>query len=153
MTEQNDPGTESPSTDRADLIDELRTECLALHRIALRGDGPTDEQLRLLDRDIRWRAAAEIERLRAILAAVWQPMHTAPKDQRVLLFCPGLAGNVADQVVVGMWRFDPNRRSLGFWVSDVGTLDGGFAETGPWIEYPELKPERWAPLIACPGAG
>ena len=96
------------------------------------------------------RAAAEIERLRQTLTTAWQPMTTAPKDRRVLLHCPGLAGNVASEVVVGMWKFDENRRALGYWVSDVGRLDGGYAETGPWIEYPELKPERWAPLLDCP---
>ncbi|MFO1080995.1 MAG: hypothetical protein U1E23_10255 [Reyranellaceae bacterium] len=96
------------------------------------------------------RAAAEIERLRQTLTTAWQPMSTAPKDRRILLYCPGLAGNVASEVVIGMWKFDENRRSLGFWVSDVGRLDGGYAETGPWIEYPELKPERWAPLLDCP---
>jgi hypothetical protein len=81
-------------------------------------------------------------------------MHTAPKDDvPVLLFVPRLAGHVAREVVVGVWRFDPNRRSFGYWVSDVGTLDGGFAETGPWIEYPELRPEKWAPLLPCPPAG
>ena len=104
----------------------------------------------MLADDARWRAAAEIERLRALVAG-WQPMQTAPKDQTpVLLFCPRLTGHVADQVVVGAWRFDPNRRSLGYWVSDVGKLDDGGAETGPWIEYSELQPERWAPLLECP---
>jgi hypothetical protein len=133
-----------------DVVDELRAECCAFHQIALRSYGPNEDEMRLLERDIRWRAAAEIERLRYAMSVAWQPMATAPKDERVLLFCPGLTGNVASEVVVGMWRFDANRRPLGYWVSDVGTLDGGFAETGPWIEYPELKPERWAPLLACP---
>jgi hypothetical protein len=104
----------------------------------------------VLERDPRWQAAAEIERLRDALAG-WQPMHTAPKDDvPVLLFVPRLSGHVAREVVVGVWRFDANRRAFGYWVSDVGTLDGGFAETGPWIEYPELKPEKWAPLLPCP---
>lgn len=119
----------------SDLIDELR---------AWAGELDT------LPRDVLSRAADEIERLRRALAIAWQPMSTAPKDCRVLLYCPGLAGNVASEVVIGMWKFDENRRSLGFWVSDVGRLDGGYAETGPWIEYPELKPERWAPLLDCP---
>ena len=52
--------------------------------------------------------------------------------------------------MVGAWRFDANRRTFGYWVSDVGQLDQGFAETGPWIEYRELHPKMWAPLPACP---
>jgi hypothetical protein len=68
-----------------------------------------------------------------------------------LLFCPGLSGHVADEIVVGIWRFDANRRTFGYWVSDVGALDPGFAETGPWIEYPELQPEQWARLLERPG--
>lgn len=71
----------------------------------------------------------------------------------LLLFCPGLEGHVADEIVVGAWKFDPNRRSLGYWVSDVGALDPGFAETGPWIEYRELQPRQWARLPARPSAG
>lgn len=107
----------------------------------------------MLGGDSRWRAAAEIEELRAQLAG-WQPIHTAPKDERpVLLYCPHLSGHVAREIVVGVWRFDPNRRTLGYWVSDVGKLDDGCAETGPWIEYPELQPEKWAPLLAHPCAG
>ncbi len=133
-----------------DIVEELRAACLASHGMPTRADGPTDQELAVLADDARWQAAAEIERLR-ILVAGWQPMHTAPKDQTpVLLFCPRLTGHVADQVVVGAWRFDPNRRSLGYWVSDVGKLDDGGAETGPWIEYRELQPERWAPLLECP---
>ena len=73
-------------------------------------------------------------------------MTAAPRTRRVLLFCPGLKGHVVHEIVVGAWRFDANRRTLGFWVSDVGHLDLGMAESGPWIEYPELHPERWAPL-------
>ena len=82
---------------------------------------------------------------------VWQPMSTAPKDDvPVLLYCPDLKGHVAREIVVGAWRFDANRRTFGYWVSDVGQLDPGFAETGPWIEYHELHPRMWAPLPACP---
>jgi len=136
-----------------DIVEELRAHCLASHQMPARPDGPNEDELRVLERDPRWQAAAEIERLRDGLAG-WQPMHTAPKDDvPVLLFVPRLTGNVAREVVVGVWRFDANRRSFGYWVSDVGTLDGGFAETGPWIEYPELKPEKWAPLLPCPSAG
>jgi len=92
-----------------------------------------------------------IERLRQAAAAAWEPMASAPKDEGpLLLFCPGLAGNVADEIVVGTWRFDANRRSLGYWVSDVGQLDPGFADTGPWIEYRELQPQRWARLPERP---
>jgi len=81
----------------------------------------------------------------------WQPMSTAPKDDvPVLLYCPGLKGNAAQEIVVGVWRFDANRRSFGYWVSDVGQLDQGFAETGPWIEYSELHPKMWMPLPTCP---
>jgi hypothetical protein len=134
----------------SDLVDELRAECFKAHDIQARPEGPTADELGLLQRDARWRAAAEIEKLRCLTMVEWQPMISAPKDRRVLLYCPGFSGNVADEIVVGMWKFDANRRSFGYWVSDVGTLDAGFAETGPWIEYPELKPERWAPLLACP---
>ena len=85
-------------------------------------------------------AAAEIERLRATAAAAWQPMATAPKDEGpLLLYCPGLEGHAAREIVVGAWKFDANRRNL------------GFVETGPWIEYPELHPERWARLPPRPG--
>jgi hypothetical protein len=133
-----------------DLVEELRSQCLAAHGIPAQAGRPTPQELGLLERDPRWRAAAEIERLRCMAAVDWQPMATAPRDQRVLLYCPGLSGNVENEVVIGMWKFDPNRRPLGYWVSDIGSLDGGFAETGPWIEYPELKPERWAPLLPCP---
>jgi hypothetical protein len=130
-----------------DLTDELRAECLLFCRLPTRPDGPTDEELAVLSKLVHWRAAAEIERLRCHAAAAWQPMESAPKDgSRVLLFCPGLKGHVARDMVVGAWRFDANRRTLGFWVSDVGHLDQGMAESGPWIEYPELHPEQWAPL-------
>jgi hypothetical protein len=133
-----------------DIVEDLRAECLAAHGMPVRPDGPTDEELRVLESDPKWLAAGEIERLRD-LAAGWQPIHTAPKDGApVLLFVPKLEGHVAREVVVGVWRFDANRRSFGYWVSDVGTLDGGFAETGPWIEYVELKPEMWAPLLQTP---
>ena len=81
-------------------------------------------------------------------AGAWQPMETAPRDEVPVLLCfPGLAGHVCQGIVVGVWRFDANRRTFGFWVSDVGHLDQGFAETGPWIEYVELHPEKWASLI------
>jgi len=134
-----------------DIAEELRAQCLESHELPVRDDGPTDEEQALLDRDLRWRAAAEIDRLRRGPAIVWQPMQTAPKDRGpLLLFCPGLSGHVADEVVVGIWRFDPNRRTLGYWVSDVGALDRGFSETGPWIEYPELHPDYWAPLPERP---
>jgi hypothetical protein len=124
---------------KADLVEELRAECRASHEV------PTNR-----DRDVRWRAAAEIEQLRGASAG-WQPIDTAPKDEMpVLLYCPRLRGHVAREIVVGVWRFDANRRTFGYWVSDVGALDNGFAETGPWIEYHELHPEMWAPLPARP---
>jgi len=127
-----------------DIVDELRTQCQVQH-------GQTGASTGTLEGDVRWRAAAEIESLRQ---TPWQPIATAPKDEGpLLLFCPGLAGHVADEVVVGTWKFDPNRRSLGYWVSDVGALDTGFAETGPWIEYHELQPRQWARLPARPGKG
>ena len=101
--------------------------------------------------DLLSRAAAEIEKLRRAAAIAWQPMQTAPKDEGpLLLYCPGLAGHVADEIVVGAWLFDANRRTFGYWTSDVGRLDLGFVETGPWIEYPELHPERWARLPPRP---
>jgi hypothetical protein len=110
------------------------------------------DELRAQSDDLATRAASEIERLRDV-SGIWQPMETAPKDNvPVLLYCPELRGHVAQEVVVGVWRFDANRRSFGFWVSDVGSLDHGFAETGPWIEYRELHPRMWAPLPACPPA-
>ena len=46
----------------------------------------------------------------------------------------------SSEIVVGAWLFDANRRTFGYWTSDVGRLDLGFVETGPWIEYPELHP-------------
>jgi hypothetical protein len=110
------------------------------------------EELRAQPSEVASRAAAEIERLRHAFG-VWQPMETAPKDDvPVLLYCPQLRGHVAQEIVVGVWRFDANRRSFGYWVSDVGALDPGFSETGPWIEYHELHPRMWAPLPACPVA-
>ena len=116
---------------KADIVQELRTHSQD-------------------DQDLHRRAAAEIERLRGA-TGVWQPMSTAPKDEvPVLLYCPELNGHVAQEIVVGVWRFDANRRTFGYWVSDVGQLDPGFAETGPWIEYRELHPKMWAPLPACP---
>lgn len=125
--------SDAKADDTADIVAELRT-------------------LSQDDRDVRGRAADEIERLRAA-PGVWQPMSTAPKDNvPVLLYCPDLQGHVAQEIVVGAWRFDANRRSFGYWVSDVGQLDPGFAETGPWIEYHELHPQMWAPLPACPDA-
>ena len=130
-----------------DLAEALRAECLTECQLPTRPDGPTPQELSLLERELRWRAAAEIDRLRRHAAASWQLMDNAPKDgMPVLLFCPALSGNVVREIVVGAWRFDPNRRSLGYWVSDVGHLDAGVAETGPWIEYPELHPTHWAPL-------
>ena len=130
-----------------DIVDELRAQCRAHH-------GPAGEQTGALAGDVRWRAAEEIEQLRQGPQTHWRPIETAPKDEGpLLLFCPGLAGHVADEVVVGTWRFDANRRSLGYWVSDVGALDMGFAETGPWIEYPELHPQQGSRLPARPGNG
>lgn len=135
----------------SDIVDELRTLCLASHDMPPRPGGPTGEELKQLGQDVRWRAAAEIERLHRAVSFDWQPMQTAPKDAvPVLLFCPRLKGNACREIVVGVWRFDPNRRTFGYWVSDVGALDNGFAETGPWIEYHELHPERWSPLPAPP---
>lgn len=112
------------------------------------------EQLRARTREhaLLAEAAAEIARLRQAVAAAWQPMATAPKDEGpLLLYCPGLEGHAAREIVVGVWKFDANRRSFGYWTSDVGRLDLGFVETGPWIEYPELHPERWARLPPPPG--
>jgi hypothetical protein len=101
--------------------------------------------------DLLSRAATEIEKLRRASAFAWQPMETAPKDEGpLLLYCPGLSGHVANEIVVGAWLFDANRRTFGYWTSDVGRLDLGFVETGPWIEYPELHPERWARLPPAP---
>lgn len=130
-----------------DIVDELRTQCRVHH-------GPDGDETGALGHDVRWRAATEIEKLRQPPIGVWQPIQTAPKDEGpLLLFCPGLAGHVADEIVVGTWCFDANRRTLGYWVSDVGVLDAGFSETGPWIEYPELHPECWARLPRPPRAG
>jgi hypothetical protein len=135
-----------------DIVDELRNECLSACKVPARPDGPNEEETAVLDRDIRWRAAAEIEQLRAVIAG-WQPIENAPKDRPILLFCPNLTGNAAREIVVGVWRFDANRRTFGYWVSDIGHLDSGFAETGPWIEYIELHPHKWAPLPVPPGGG
>jgi hypothetical protein len=130
-----------------DLAKALRVECLTNCQLPHRPDGPTEHELTVLEQELLWRAAAEIDLLRQRAAAAWQPMDNAPKDGTpVLLFCRGLTGKVARDIVVGAWRFDPNRRSLGFWVSDVGHLDAGIAESGAWIEYPELQPSHWAPL-------
>ena len=68
----------------------------------------------------------------------------------MLLYCPDLKGHVAQEIVVGAWRFDANRRTFGYWVSDVGQLDPGFAETGPWIEYHELHPRCGRPCPPVP---
>jgi hypothetical protein len=115
----------------ADIIEELRSKAHESELLA--------------------RAAAEIEALRRAAAVVWQPMESAPKDEGpLLLYCPGLSGHVVDEIVIGAWLFDANRRSFGYWMSDVGRLDLGFVETGPWIEYPELHPERWARLPKRP---
>ena len=131
-----------------DIVDELRALPLASQEVTPQTGGPDSEQM---DHDVHLRAAAEIERLRRRPSFEWQPMHTAPKDKvPVLLFCPQLKGHACREIVVGVWRFDPNRRTFGYWVSDVGALDNGFAETGPWIEYQELHPERWSPLPAPP---
>jgi hypothetical protein len=125
----------------ADIVDELRAECL---------DAAGGQASPRIEQDVRWRAAREIERLRAF-AAGWRPIDSAPKDTGpLLLYCPGLKGNAASEIVVGIWRFDANRRSFGYWVSDVGALETGFSETGPWIEYHELHPRLWAPLPAPP---
>lgn len=100
------------------------------------------------------RAAAEIEKLRRVANIAWQPMQTAPKDEGpLLLYCPGLIGHVANEIVIGAWLFDENRRTFGYWTSDVGKLDLGFVETGPWIEYSELHPKRWARLPPKPSEG
>ena len=127
-----------------DIVEELRAHCLASHQMPARLDGPNEEELRVLERDPRWQAAAEIERLRDALAG-WQPMHTAPKDD-----VPVLLSFPASRVMppARSWSASGasmNRRSFGYWVSDVGMLDGGFAETGPWIEYPELRPRNGHP--------
>ena len=134
----------------ADIVEALRAECHDSRGLMRRPDGPTDEELQQIGDDVRWRAAAEIEQLRGVVAG-WQPMQTAPRDsQPVLLFCPGLTGHAAREIVIGVWKFDANRRTFGYWVSDVGHLDEGQAETGPWIEYVELQPKFWAPLLPPP---
>jgi hypothetical protein len=131
----------------SDVTDDLRAACLLDCQLPVRPDGPTEEELAVLSKHVHWRAADEIDRLRRRAAAAWQPIESAPKDGTpVLLFCPGLNGHVAREIVIGTWRFDANRRTIGYWVSDVGHLDVGSAESGPWIEYPELHPEKWAPL-------
>ena len=130
-----------------DIIDELRAESLTSCQLPARPDGPSDEEAAVLDRDVRWRAAAEIEQLRAAVAG-WQPIHTAPKDRPILLFCPRLSGHAAKEIVVGTWQFDANRRTFGYWVSDVGHLDNGFAETGP--EGAALEQHlRYARMVAA----
>jgi hypothetical protein len=124
-----------------DIVEELRAATLA----AAKKEASVGHE-----DDLRWRAASEIEQLRTG-GDIWRPISTAPKDTvPVLLYCPRLKGHVATEVVVGAWRFDANRRTFGYWVSDVGVLDPGFSETGPWIEYHELHPTFWAPLPACP---
>src|SRR5947209_17431365 len=91
-----------------DLIDELRAECLSHCRLPIRPDGPTAAELAVLGQHVRWRAAAEIDRLRRSATAAWQPMESAPKDgSPVLLFCPGLAGHVAKEIVVGACASTP----------------------------------------------
>jgi hypothetical protein len=128
-------------TTERDIVEQLRAECL---------ESTAGQPEGRIEHDIRWRAAREIERLRAFSTG-WQPIDTAPRDNvPVLLYCPGLKGNAASEIVVGAWRFDANRRTFGYWVSDVGALDSGFSETGPWIEYKELHPRAWAPLPGPP---
>jgi hypothetical protein len=61
-----------------DIVDELRNECLSSCQLPARPDGPSDEEAAVLDRDARWRAAVEIDRLRAALAG-WQPMSSSPR--------------------------------------------------------------------------
>src|SRR5260370_9450362 len=94
-----------------DIVDELRAESLTSCQLPARPDGPSDEEAALLDRDVRWRAAAEIEQLRAA-AAGWQPIQTAPKDRPILRFCPPLAGHAAKESVVGAWPFDHKPRTF-----------------------------------------
>ena len=53
--------------------------------------------------DLLSRAAAEIEKLRGAAAIAWQPMETAPKeDGPLLLYCPGLSGHVAKEIVLSL---------------------------------------------------
>jgi hypothetical protein len=148
MTERTTTARPAESA-TADIVDELRAVSLASYQMPSRPDGPNADELAVLDRDVRWQAAAEIEQLRRAMTIAWRPMETAPKDDKpVLLYCPRLSGHAAKDIVVGVWRFDANRRTFGYWVSDVCHLDQGFAETGPWLEYVELRPQKWAPLAA-----
>ena len=73
-----------------------------------------------------------------------------PNDEEAAVLDRDVRWRAAREIVVGVWRCDANRRTFGYWVSDVGHLDSGFAETGPWIEYTELHPEKWAPLLPPP---
>ena len=61
----------------SDIADELRAECL---------ESTAGQPERRIEQDIRWRAAREIERLRAF-GTGWQPIDSAPNHSvPVLLY-------------------------------------------------------------------
>jgi hypothetical protein len=128
-----------------DLIDELRAECLSHCGLPPRPDGPTVEELAVLDRDLRWRAAIEIGPAPLPGCRRLAADGTARRTLARPAFCPGLAGRCPGDRRRRL-ALDANRRPLGYWVSDVGHLDKGHCRKRPWIEYPELQPRYWAPL-------
>lgn len=73
----------------------------------------------------------------------WQPIETAPKDERILLYRP-TAGFTWTRVVIG--RFDSDRyakRPRPYWQHDLEHLAGK-------AEGRAVNPTHWMPLPAPP---
>ena len=95
-----------------DIVDELRNECLSSCQVPTRPDGTDiEEETAVLDRDVRWRAAAEIEQLLVRCSPDGSRSRARRRTRPILLFVPNLSGNAAREIVVGVWRFDANRRT------------------------------------------
>lgn len=101
-----------------DIVERLRS----LLKLDCGPNGPDGRYAARLCMDAMAEAAAEIERLRAALA--WQPIETAPRDGRILVWS-AVTGPYVTQHIDGEWPW------------------GRF---GQW--YP--RPTHWRPLPDAP---
>lgn len=83
-------------------------------------------------------------RLQAALQSLWQPIETAPKGQRIVLYRPSSPFERA-RVVIG--QYEPNsdaaRRPRPYWSHDCETFTG----TKEARRHP---PTHWCPLYPLP---
>lgn len=69
---------------------------------------------------------------------MWQPIETAPKDNAILLYCPGTYQ--ARKIFMAKWHQPGNASNPGFWAP----YDG--------IKARLANPTHWMPLPEAPNA-